>query len=129
MALLTEHHVAERARKREAYRLRNVSTKLSEHEAARLDSVASRREQTRGELIRELILDELEKDSVPCGVDPVLSEIVGVRLLLVNLLKPQATGQAPFTAIGFESLLEEIKRVKRQVALDIQRESTGEKSK
>jgi hypothetical protein len=129
MALLSEHHVAERARKREAYRLKNVSAKLSEHEAARLDSLASRRERTRGELIRELILAELEKDSAPCGVDPVLSEIVGVRLLLVNLLKPQAIGQAPFTAVGFESLLEEIRRVKRQVALDIQRDSIGEKSK
>jgi hypothetical protein len=129
LALLSELHVAERARKREAYRLKNVSAKLSEHEAARLDSLASRRERTRGELIRELILAELEKDSAPCGVDPVLSEIVGVRLLLVNLLRPQATGQAPYSTVGFEALLDQIKQVKRQVALDIQRDSIGENSK
>ena len=129
MALLSEHHVAERAWKRAAYRLKNVSAKLSEHEAARLDSLASRRERTRGELIRELILAELERDSGPSRVDPILTEIVGVRLLLVNLLRPQATGQAPYSTVGFEALLDQIKQVKRQVALDIQRDSMGEISK
>jgi hypothetical protein len=51
----------------------------------------------------------------------VLSEIVGVRLLLVNLLRP-GDGHAAMTKESYEALLAEIKRVKKQVAMDIERE-------
>ena len=54
--------------------------------------------------------------------DPVLSEIVGVRLLLVNLLQPRDQHD-PLTKESFETLLGEIKRVKKQVAIEIEREN------
>ena len=62
-------------------------------------------------------------------MDPLLSEIVGVRLLLVNLLEASGDGPGAILEVGFEALLDEIKRVKRQVALDIQRDTRGENSK
>ena len=76
-----------------------------------------------------MVLAELERDSAPPQIDYILSEIVGVRLLLVNVLKPQVTGQPPMTAAAFESLLEEIRKAKRRLATDIQREFGGEKSR
>jgi len=44
--------------------------------------------QQRGELIRRLILDELSRDSGEPNVSAELSEIVGIRLMLMNVLKP-----------------------------------------
>jgi hypothetical protein len=106
-----------------------LNTKLTETEFAEVVKFCETRQIAFGEWVREIVLRELRDNSCKGVPDPILSEIVGIRLLLVNLLKPQATGQAPFTTVGFESLLEEIKRVKRQVALDIQRDSNGENRK
>jgi hypothetical protein len=128
MALMDEKDIAAGQLERSAYRLNTVATKIGGQELVKLKGLAARRRQSTSDLIRELILAEIERDSGPSKVDPILSEIVGVRLLLVNLLRPQATGQAPYSAVGFEALLDQIKRVKRQVALDIQRDSIGETS-
>ena len=73
-------------------------------------------------LIRQLILAELVKDAEPPSADPLLSEIIGVRLLLVNLLKPQAAGEKPLTLEGFEAMLTEIQKVKKQLALKVQQQ-------
>jgi len=129
MALMDEKDIAAEQLERSAYRLNTVATKISGQELVNLKALAARRRQSTSDLIRELILAELERDSGPSKADPILSEIVGVRLLLVNLLRPQATGQAPYSTVGFEALLDQIKQVKRQVALDIQRDSIGENSK
>ena len=117
MALMDEKDIAAGQSERSAYRLNTVATKISGQELVNLKALAARRRQSTSDLIRELILAELERDSGPSKVDPILSEIVGVRLLLVNLLRPQATGQAPYSTVGFEALLDQIKQVKRQVAL------------
>jgi hypothetical protein len=129
MALMDEKEIGAGQLERSAYRLNTVATKIGGQELAKLKGLAARRRQSTSDLIRELILAELERDSGTSKVDPILSEIVGVRLLLVNLLRPQATGQAPYSTLGFEALLDQIKQVKRQVALDIQRDSIGENSK
>ena len=122
MALMDEKDIAAEQLERSAYRLNTVATKIGGQELVKLKGLATRRRQSTSDLIRELILAELERDSGTSKVDPILSEIVGVRLLLVNLLKPQATGQSPYSTAGFEALLEQIKQLKRQVALDIQRD-------
>ena len=129
MALMDEKAIAAGQLERSAYRLNTVATKISGQELVNLKALAARRRQCTSDLIRELILAELERDSGPSKVDPILSEIVGVRLLLVNLLRPQSTGQAPYSTAGFEALLDQIKQVKRQVALDIQRDAIGDNSK
>ena len=125
MALMDEKDIPAGQLDRSAYRLNTVATKIGGQELVKLKGLAARRRQSTSDLIRELILAELERDSGPSRVDPILSEIVGVRLLLVNLLRPQAT----YSTVGFEALLDQIKQVKRQVALDIQRDSIGENSK
>jgi hypothetical protein len=120
MPILDEMDLAAKAEQRSQYRLKTVATKLSSRELRDLEALAARREQTPAGLIRQLILGELAKDGEPPSADPLLSEIIGVRLLLVNLLKPHAAGEKPLTLERFEAMLSEIQKVKKQLALKVQ---------
>ncbi len=93
MSLLGDETVAERAQQRDSFRLTNVSSKLTRSEAERLDDLAKKHGQQRGEFIRQLILDELARESGEPTVSTELMEIIGLRLMLTNLLRPLATGQ------------------------------------
>ena len=95
------------------------STRLSGEELRQLTAIAG--ERGNAEVIRELILAAIARNANAKTPDPVLSEIVGVRLLLVNLLQPRDSHD-PLTKESFEMLLDEIKRVKKQVAIEIQRD-------
>jgi hypothetical protein len=122
MALLADESIAQEAAKRETYRLTNVCAKLTRREAFELNALAEKRGVARGELIRQLILAELGKDAEAPTADPILSEIIGVRLLLVNLLKPQWNDKNPLTQDAFDAMLTEIQKVKKQLALQVQQE-------
>ncbi len=114
MPLINEGDIAKRAAKRETFRLINVCAKLSRQEQLDLDALAAHRNLPRGELIRQLILRELafEKGSEP---NPILAEVVGVQLLLMNVLKPVATGQ-PLTTTAFDNIVAEVHKLKQSVA-------------
>lgn len=126
MALLDTETATTSEADRAANRVCPVTVKLTQDEHSQVTEHAEGLGQARSEWIRGLILAELQRENDPRKVDPVLSEIVGVRLLLVNLFKPKENGQEPLSKVGFELLLNEIKKVKRQVALDIQRNSIGD---
>ncbi|MGC2162265.1 MAG: ribbon-helix-helix protein, CopG family [Silvibacterium sp.] len=121
MPLLDDEAMTERARKHESFRLSNVSSRLTHGETERLDALAKQRGLQRGEFIRRLILDELEYADAGTSNDPVLTEIVGVQLLLMNVLKPVATGQ-PLTAAAFDSIVAEVHKLKRSVARKLAQE-------
>jgi hypothetical protein len=101
-----------------SYRKNTVSTKLSDDENSMLETLAQRRKQTSSSLVRDLVLAELERNGAKQQADLVLSEIVGVRLLLVNLLRPRDDHDA-LTTETFDLLVDEIKRVKKQVASEL----------
>jgi hypothetical protein len=109
--------MVEKAEQRASFRLTNVSSKLSRSEAERLDLLARKRGQQRGEFIRHLILDELTRDSGAPTASPELSEIVGVRLMLTNLLKPLATG-LKITPEVFDGIMVEVKKRKTALAVE-----------
>ena len=117
MPLLSDEAIVEKAEQRASFRLTNVSSKLSRSEAERLDSLAKKRGQQRGECIRHLILDELTRDSGEPTASPELSEIVGVRLMLTNLLKPLATG-LKITPEVFDGIMVEVKKRKTALAVE-----------
>jgi hypothetical protein len=119
MPLLNDDAMIEKAKQRASFRLTNVSSKLSRSEAERLDSLAKKRGQQRGEFIRHLILDELIRDNGTPTASPELSEIVGLRLMLTNVLKPLATGQK-LTPEVFDGIMVEVKKRKRAVAVEAQ---------
>jgi hypothetical protein len=117
MPLLNDDAMVEKAEQRASFRLTNVSSKLSRSEADRLDLLVKKRGQQRGEFIRRLILDELTRDSGAPTASPELSEIVGVRLMLTNLLKPLATG-LKITPEVFDGIMVEVKKRKTALAVE-----------
>jgi len=117
MPLLSEDQLTEEATKRASFRLIGVTTKLSPHEVADVERLAKKRGQQRGEFIRRLILDELIRDSGAPTASPELSEIVGVRLMLTNLLKPLATG-LKITPEVFDGIMVEVKKRKTALAIE-----------
>jgi hypothetical protein len=121
MPLLTDETLAEKAEQRAAFRLTNVSSKLSRSETGRLDALARKRGQQRGEFIRSLILAELIRDNGLPAASAELSEIVGIRLMLMNVLKPIANGQK-LTPEVFDGIMAEVKRRKRTVAIEAQQD-------
>ena len=122
MPILSEDQLAAEAEKRGTYRLVGVTTKLSPREVADVERLAKRRGQQRGELIRRLILDELSRDSGEPTASAELSEIVGLRLMLMNVLKPLAAGQK-LTPEVFDGIMTEVKKRKRAVAVEARQEA------
>ena len=122
MPLLSDEAIVQTAEQRASFRLTNVSSKLSRSETERFDALARRRGQQRGELIRRLILDELSRDSGEPTASAELSEIVGLRLMLTNVLKPLATGQK-LTPEVFDGIMTEVKKRKRAVAVEARQEA------
>jgi len=122
MPLLSDEAMVQTAEQRASFRLTNVSSKLSRSETERFDALAKRRGQQRGELIRWLILDELSRDGGEPAASAELSEIVGLRLMLTNVLKPLATGQK-ITPEVFDGIMTEVKKRKRAVAIEARLEA------
>jgi len=89
-----------------------VTAKLTKEERGRVTEFARLRGLARGEWIRDVILREMRGGS---SSDPSLAEILGVRLLLVNVLRPLASGQR-LTPEAFDKLLDEISNTKHQLA-------------
>ena len=117
MPILSEDQLTEEATKRAGFRLVGVTTKLSPHEVADVERLAKKRGQPRGELIRQLILTELRRSDIPPTASPELSEIVGIRLMLTNLLKPLTTG-IKITPEVFEGIMVEVKKRKTALAVE-----------
>ena len=64
------------------------------------------------EWVRDLIMHELQTSST---ADALLAEVLGVRLLLVNVLRPLAAGQK-LSAEAFDKLLDGIGATKYELA-------------
>jgi hypothetical protein len=89
-----------------------VTAKLTKEELGKVTEFARSQGLARGEWIRDVILKEMLKGS---HSDPSLAEILGVRLLLVNVLRPLAAGQT-LTPEAFDTLLDEISEAKHALA-------------
>ena len=89
-----------------------VTAKLTKEELGTVTDFAKSQGRARGEWIRDVILREVRGASAS---DPSLAEILGVRLLLVNVLRPLASGQR-LTPEAFDRLLDEISDAKHQLA-------------
>lgn len=120
------HHFELRRRKGEVRsresRNRSLNTKLTPSEFAKVEASARGNGCALGEWVRDVILRELRK---PSADDPCLAEVVGVRLLLVNVLRPLAAGQT-LAPQAFDKLLDEISEAKHQLAAKLTA-STGRK--
>jgi hypothetical protein len=101
-------------------RTKSIGFKVSEEEYAQLETAAQASGQTLGEWCREMILEGASHD--PSLSDPALAEIIGVRLLLVNVLGPVAAGEK-VTPERFNQLLDQISEAKHQLAAKLQQQA------
>ena len=112
MPLLAQHNDAQRTQGKTVFRNATVCLKLTQQEVELLDQMATAKGVARSEWMRDVILRELRGESAN---DPSLAEILGVRLLLVNVLRPLAAGQR-LTPEAFDKLLDEISEAKHALA-------------
>jgi hypothetical protein len=117
MALLDEKNLAAEAAKRARFRVHHVGTKLNHSELHELEELAVKRKQTQAEVIRGLILHEIEQEKTGLRPSAEMVEITACRLLLVNLLGPLAKGEA-MTEEVFNGIADEVKKQKARVARD-----------
>ncbi|HLX84377.1 MAG TPA: ribbon-helix-helix protein, CopG family [Terriglobales bacterium] len=117
MALLDEKNLAAEAAKRARFRVHHVGTKLNETELRQLEVLAAKRKQTQAELIRRLVLREIEQDQTSLRPSAEMVEITACRLLVVNLLGPLLKGQV-VTSEVFDGIVDMVKRQKVRVAMD-----------
>ena len=89
-----------------------VTAKLTKEELGKVTDFARSQGLARGEWIRDVILREAGGEPTS---DPSLAEILGVRLLLVNVLRPLAAGQL-LAPEAFDKLLDEISDAKYKLA-------------
>ena len=104
-------------------RTKSIGFKVSEEEYARLETAAQTSGQTLGEWCREAILREMRDPEMH---DPALAEIVGVRLLLVNVLRPLATGER-LAPEAFDKMLDQISEVKHELAAKLRQQAARKK--
>lgn len=112
MPLLKAKPDAESNGDREALRVFPVTTKLTQEERRAVTDFARSQGLARGQWMRDVILRELRPTPM---TDACLAEILGVRLLLVNVLRPVAAGQK-LTPETFDKLLDEISAAKHELA-------------
>ena len=74
---------------RAANRVYPMTVKLTQEEHHKVTEYAKGLGQARSEWMRDVILRGLRSEP---ATDPLLAEIVGVRMLLVNILRPFAAG-------------------------------------
>ena len=112
MSLLPTQDGTKKPAYKTVFRNTTCCLKLTADEARLLDEVATAKGVARSEWMRDVILRELR--SKPAS-DPSLAEILGVRLLLVNVLRPLAAGQS-MSLEAFDKLLDQISNLKHDMA-------------
>jgi hypothetical protein len=93
-------------------RTQSIGTKLTLQEESDVLLAAENAGKVPSEWVRDLIMRELQTSST---ADAFLAEVLGVRLLLVNVLRPLATGQK-LSAEAFDKLLDDIGATKYELA-------------
>jgi hypothetical protein len=96
-------------------RTQSIGTKLTPEEESDVLSASEKDGKVPSEWVRDLIMKELRTSS---AADAMLAEVLGVRLLLVNVLRPLASGQK-LTAEAFDKLLDDIGATKYELATKV----------
>jgi hypothetical protein len=103
-------------------RTKSIGFKVSEEKYAQLETAAQADGRTLGAWCREAILRGGSASDAERH-DPALAEIIGVRLLLVNVLGPVAAGEK-VTPEKFNQLLDQISEMKHQFAAKLQQQAS-----
>jgi hypothetical protein len=96
-------------------RNQTLTTKLTSAEFAELEAASRAERKAPGEWLRDTALGVARQGQSDDRMMILLTEIVGVQLLLMNVLKPVTTGQ-PMTAAAFDNIVSEVHKLKQSVA-------------
>ena len=99
-------------------RNQTLTTKLTPKEAAAVETASRAEGKTVGEWLRDLALRELPGSSSQLPLLPLMYEIAGIRLLLINTLEPVLRGDK-MTPEQFKEMLRYVKTNKRKAAADM----------
>jgi hypothetical protein len=99
-------------------RIHSVGTRLNPDENAELETLAAGRHVTPGELLRTLVKEETQRVSHIQEPSLELVEIIGLRLMLTNFLKPMAHGKT-HTKEEVDVLTNTIRERKKPLAQEI----------
>jgi hypothetical protein len=99
-------------------RIHSVGTRLNPDENAELETLAAGRHVTPGELLRTLVKEETQRVSHIQEPSLELVEIIGLRLMLTNFLKPMAHGKTQ-TKEEVDVLTNTIRERKKPLAQEI----------
>jgi hypothetical protein len=111
MAMLNESNLLAMKARAAKFRTNHVGTKLNEAELHEFEALSEKRKQTPSELIRGLVLGEIERDKHPPRASVELEEIASLRLLLLNILPVLARGER-MTNETYKQIEAEVKKRK-----------------
>ena len=95
-------------------RVFSVNSKLTKEELQDLENASAQQGKTVSEWAREVLIEAARQN----GPDVVLVELVGTRLLLVNMLK--MLGQSlPITEVEYAKLSSHVQTAKRRIASEL----------
>jgi hypothetical protein len=114
-------HVTEQ---RAEHRVFPVTAKFTKHERKLVTEFARSQGIARGQWMRDVILREIRDVSLReahRADDPMFTELIATRMILLNLLKPLAMGQI-VTPEDFSRISATVRSDKRKVAQEIQQQ-------
>ena len=91
-----------------------ISTRVASDELAELESAAKREGKAIGEWSRDQLIAAVRRPKD----DILLTELIGLRMFLVNLLRPIALGE-DYTDEQFRALLDHVRAEKRNVTSQV----------
>jgi hypothetical protein len=100
-----------------------LSTKLTDTEFTEVETYCQARQVAPGEWLREVVFREVRGDTnhtkrdelILSELDLMLSEVVGIRIGIINLLRPRNAEEGPLTPEVYDAILKKIKVAKNQV--------------
>jgi len=75
-------------------RTRSAGAKVTEEEYVQLEALAQTRGLTVGEWCREVLLAQLKPSLASLPEETILAEILGLRMIMINLLRDLGNGEA-----------------------------------
>jgi hypothetical protein len=104
-------------------RTRSAGAKVTDEEYEQLAALAQARGLTLGEWCREVLLAQLAPSSATLPEQAILTELLGLRMIVINLLRALGTGE-PLTAEKTQTVIDWADREKTTTAVECLREHT-----
>ncbi len=83
-------------------RTRSAGAKVTDEEYAQLEALAQKRGLTLGEWCRDVLLSQLKPSVASLPEETILAEVLGLRMIMINLLRDLGNGETPDPGEGLK---------------------------